>query len=94
MMMLMLMYMYLCPYLSSSVVKFRRTGESTHTDNEGGARDQMVQVEGGQLDMGSVALADGAPVPREFANPTDGNTIKLFTGLFAGCEETALTETR
>ncbi|KAL6465801.1 hypothetical protein MHYP_G00259340 [Metynnis hypsauchen] len=54
-----------------SVVKFRRTGESARSDDECGTRDQMVQVEGGQMDLGSVALADGAPVPREFANPTD-----------------------
>ncbi|XP_036453824.1 synaptic vesicle 2-related protein [Colossoma macropomum] len=54
-----------------SVVKFRRTGESARSDDECGTRDQMMQVEGGQMDMGSVALADGAPVPREFANPTD-----------------------
>ncbi|KAL7839490.1 hypothetical protein SRHO_G00261480 [Serrasalmus rhombeus] len=54
-----------------SVVKFRRTGESARSDDECGTRDQMVQMEGGQMDMGSVALADGAPVPREFANPTD-----------------------
>ncbi|XP_007238331.3 synaptic vesicle 2-related protein isoform X1 [Astyanax mexicanus] len=54
-----------------SVVKFRRTGESTRSDDEFGTRDQMVQVEGGHVDMDSVALADGAPVPREFANPTD-----------------------
>ncbi|XP_066511071.1 synaptic vesicle 2-related protein-like isoform X2 [Hoplias malabaricus] len=53
------------------VVKFRRTGESTRSDDETATRDQMVQVEGGQMDVGSVALADGAPVPREFANPTD-----------------------
>ncbi|XP_017542357.1 synaptic vesicle 2-related protein isoform X2 [Pygocentrus nattereri] len=53
------------------VVKFRRTGESARSDDECGTRDQMVQMEGGQMDMGSVALADGAPVPREFANPTD-----------------------
>uniref|UniRef100_A0A8B9J401 Synaptic vesicle 2-related protein n=1 Tax=Astyanax mexicanus TaxID=7994 RepID=A0A8B9J401_ASTMX len=61
----------LFPRLSSSVVKFRRTGESTRSDDEFGTRDQMVQVEGGHVDMDSVALADGAPVPREFANPTD-----------------------
>uniref|UniRef100_A0AAR2J0J5 Major facilitator superfamily (MFS) profile domain-containing protein n=1 Tax=Pygocentrus nattereri TaxID=42514 RepID=A0AAR2J0J5_PYGNA len=65
------MYICLSPYLSSSVVKFRRTGESARSDDECGTRDQMVQMEGGQMDMGSVALADGAPVPREFANPTD-----------------------
>uniref|UniRef100_A0AAR2J1A5 Synaptic vesicle 2-related protein n=1 Tax=Pygocentrus nattereri TaxID=42514 RepID=A0AAR2J1A5_PYGNA len=70
-MMMMMMYICLSPYLSSSVVKFRRTGESARSDDECGTRDQMVQMEGGQMDMGSVALADGAPVPREFANPTD-----------------------
>uniref|UniRef100_A0A8B9GLX2 Synaptic vesicle 2-related protein n=1 Tax=Astyanax mexicanus TaxID=7994 RepID=A0A8B9GLX2_ASTMX len=53
------------------IVFFRRTGESTRSDDEFGTRDQMVQVEGGHVDMDSVALADGAPVPREFANPTD-----------------------
>uniref|UniRef100_A0AAR2IJP7 Synaptic vesicle 2-related protein n=1 Tax=Pygocentrus nattereri TaxID=42514 RepID=A0AAR2IJP7_PYGNA len=75
--MMMMMYICLSPYLSSSVVKFRRTGESARSDDECGTRDQMVQMEGGQMDMGSVALADGAPVPREFANPTDGNTINM-----------------
>ncbi|XP_062874029.1 synaptic vesicle 2-related protein [Trichomycterus rosablanca] len=51
------------------VVKFRRTGESARSEDECGTRDQMVEVERDVMD--SVALADGAPVPREFANPTD-----------------------
>ncbi len=57
--------------LSDRVVKFRRTGDSTRSDECGG-REEALQVEGGRMDMESVSLADGAPVPREFANPTDG----------------------
>ncbi|KAG7318543.1 hypothetical protein KOW79_018298 [Hemibagrus wyckioides] len=53
------------------VVKFRRTGDSTYSEYECGTRDQMVQVESGNTDTGSVAMSDGAPVPQEFANPTD-----------------------
>lgn len=53
------------------VVKFRRTGESTRSEDECGGRDEVLQVDGGRTDMESVSLADGAPVPREFANPTD-----------------------
>ncbi|XP_056602622.1 synaptic vesicle 2-related protein [Triplophysa dalaica] len=53
------------------VVKFRRTGESTRSEEECGSRDEVLHVEGGRTDMESVSLADGAPVPREFANPTD-----------------------
>ncbi len=54
------------------MVKFRRTGESTRSEDECGSREEALQVEGGRTDMESVSLADGAPVPREFANPTDG----------------------
>lgn len=57
------------------MVKFRRTGDSTYSEYECGTRDQMVHVEGGNTDAGSVALSDGAPVPQEFANPTDGTTV-------------------
>ncbi|KTF97652.1 hypothetical protein cypCar_00040878 [Cyprinus carpio] len=53
------------------VVKFRRTGESTRSEDECGGREEVLQVEGGRTDMESVSLADAAPVPREFANPTD-----------------------
>ncbi|KAA0716727.1 Synaptic vesicle 2-related protein [Triplophysa tibetana] len=53
------------------VVKFRRTGESTRSEEEYGSRDEVLHAEGGRTDMESVSLADGAPVPREFANPTD-----------------------
>lgn len=38
----------------------------------------MVQVEGGNVDAGSVALSDGAPVPQEFANPTDGTLVYTY----------------
>uniref|UniRef100_A0A8C1LY57 Synaptic vesicle 2-related protein n=1 Tax=Cyprinus carpio TaxID=7962 RepID=A0A8C1LY57_CYPCA len=53
------------------VVKFRRTGESTRSEDECGGREEALQMDGGRTDMESVSLADGAPVPREFANPTD-----------------------
>uniref|UniRef100_A0A8C8GX83 Synaptic vesicle 2-related protein n=1 Tax=Oncorhynchus tshawytscha TaxID=74940 RepID=A0A8C8GX83_ONCTS len=53
------------------VVKFRRTGDSTRSEDDGGGREQEVQIDGRQAYMESVALQDGAPVPREFANPTD-----------------------
>ncbi|XP_056147173.1 synaptic vesicle 2-related protein [Lampris incognitus] len=53
------------------VVKFRRTGESTRSEDESENREQGVRVSTEQTDLESVALADGAPVPREFANPTD-----------------------
>lgn len=54
-----------------SVVRFRRTGESTRSDDEGENREHVVKI-AEQTDLESVALADGAPVPREFANPSDG----------------------
>lgn len=52
-------------------MRFRRTGESTRSDDEGENRDRVVHV-AEQTDLESAPLADGAPVPREFANPTDG----------------------
>lgn len=54
-----------------SVVRFRRTGESTRSEDDGENREQVVKIPE-QTDLESVAFADGAPVPREFANPTDG----------------------
>lgn len=54
-----------------SVVRFRRTGESTRSEDDAENREQVVKMPE-QTDLESVALADGAPVPREFANPTDG----------------------
>ncbi|XP_034728090.1 synaptic vesicle 2-related protein [Etheostoma cragini] len=52
------------------VVRFRRTGESTHSEDDCENRGQDVRITE-QIDLESVALEDGAPVPREFANPTD-----------------------
>ncbi|XP_026865121.2 synaptic vesicle 2-related protein isoform X2 [Electrophorus electricus] len=53
------------------VVKFRHTGQSSRSEDDCRTRDQMVQAEGEPTDTGFAALEDGAPVPREFANPTD-----------------------
>uniref|UniRef100_A0A3Q3WXG0 Major facilitator superfamily (MFS) profile domain-containing protein n=1 Tax=Mola mola TaxID=94237 RepID=A0A3Q3WXG0_MOLML len=52
------------------VVRFRRTGESTRSEDDGENQERVVKI-AEQTDLESVALADGAPVPREFANPTD-----------------------
>ncbi|XP_068617193.1 synaptic vesicle 2-related protein [Brachionichthys hirsutus] len=52
------------------VVRFRRTGESTQSNDDGENGEQVVKT-AAQTDPESVALADGAAVPREFANPTD-----------------------
>lgn len=55
-----------------SVVRFRRTGESTRSEEDGDSRQQQ-DVRAVELgDQESEALTDGAEVPREFANPTDG----------------------
>ncbi|XP_077456442.1 synaptic vesicle 2-related protein [Stigmatopora argus] len=54
------------------VVRFRHTGESTRSEDDGESREPFAAVRvAEQKDMESVALAEGAPVPREFANPTD-----------------------
>ncbi|XP_010788755.1 synaptic vesicle 2-related protein [Notothenia coriiceps] len=52
------------------VVRFRRTGESIRSEDDGENREQVIRI-AEQTDLESVALTDGAPVPREFANPTD-----------------------
>ncbi|XP_038559644.1 synaptic vesicle 2-related protein [Micropterus salmoides] len=52
------------------VIRFRRTGESTRSEDDGENREQVIKI-AEQTDSESVALADGPPVPREFANPTD-----------------------
>eukprot|EP00064_Thunnus_orientalis_P012028 superscaffoldBa00001798_g12061 len=57
------------------VVRFRRTGESTRSEDDGENREQVVRIPEQQTDQESVALADGAPVPREFANPTDDTFV-------------------
>ncbi|CAL8248535.1 unnamed protein product [Merluccius merluccius] len=54
------------------VVKFRHTGDSTRSGGE--AQSQQGQPYGFAAELRgleSLALGDGAPVPREFANPTD-----------------------
>ncbi|XP_028312267.1 synaptic vesicle 2-related protein [Gouania willdenowi] len=52
------------------VVRFRRTGDSTRSEEDVENREQDVRV-GLHVDLESVALAEGASVPREFANPTE-----------------------
>lgn len=52
------------------VVRFRRTGESTRSEEDIESREQDARI-AEQTDLEAVALAEGAPVPREFANPTD-----------------------
>ncbi|KPP61922.1 synaptic vesicle 2-related protein-like, partial [Scleropages formosus] len=53
------------------VIKFRRTGESARSEDEGVFREHEVQIEGVRTDLESVELGEGTAVPREFANPTD-----------------------
>ncbi|XP_004544629.3 synaptic vesicle 2-related protein [Maylandia zebra] len=52
------------------VVRFRRTGESTRSEEDVESREQDART-AEQTDLEAVALTEGAPVPREFANPTD-----------------------
>lgn len=54
-----------------SVVRFRRTGESTRSEEDIESREQDARL-AEQTDLEAVAVAEGPPVPREFANPTDG----------------------
>uniref|UniRef100_A0A8C6M6F7 Synaptic vesicle 2-related protein n=1 Tax=Nothobranchius furzeri TaxID=105023 RepID=A0A8C6M6F7_NOTFU len=65
---LVVFYLFACFH---SVVRFRRTGESTRSEEDVENQEQEVRT-AGSADLESVALAEGAPVPREFANPTDG----------------------
>ncbi|KAG8145979.1 hypothetical protein E2320_012410, partial [Naja naja] len=53
------------------VVKFRRTGESTRSEDDAVSGEHEVQIEGVQTDLEAVELEDGGIVPKEFANPTD-----------------------
>ncbi|XP_061907284.1 synaptic vesicle 2-related protein [Entelurus aequoreus] len=55
------------------VVRFRHTGDSTRSEDEGDNWEPVAEVRGAEqtAELESVALTDGAPVPREFANPTD-----------------------
>lgn len=58
--------------LSSRVVKFRRTGESARSEDDAASGEHEVQIEGVRTGLEAVELDDGAAVPKEFANPTDG----------------------
>lgn len=60
------------PALSSRVVKFRRTGESARSEDGVASGEHEVQIEGVRVGLEAVELDDGAAVPKEFANPTDG----------------------
>lgn len=62
------------------VVKFRRTGESSRSDEDATSEEHEVQIEGVQTALEAVELEDGETVPKEFANPTDGemNVRGLF----------------
>ncbi|KAM9810652.1 synaptic vesicle 2-related protein [Neosynchiropus ocellatus] len=52
------------------VVRFRRTGDSTRSEEDVESQEQVGRI-AEPAELENVALADGAPVPREFANPTD-----------------------
>ncbi|KAB1255571.1 Synaptic vesicle 2-related protein [Camelus dromedarius] len=54
------------------VVKFRRTGESARSEDDTASGEHEVQIEGVRAGLEAVELDDGAAVPKEFANPTDG----------------------
>lgn len=64
--------------LSPRVVKFRRTGESARSEDDTASGEHEVQIEGVRTGLEAVELDDGAAVPKEFANPTDGEgALKL-----------------
>uniref|UniRef100_A0A8C3MIY5 Uncharacterized protein n=1 Tax=Geospiza parvula TaxID=87175 RepID=A0A8C3MIY5_GEOPR len=60
------------------VVKFRRTGESSRSEEDGISGEHEVQIEGVRTELEPVELEDGAAVPKEFANPTDGEQGSRF----------------
>lgn len=64
--------------LSSRVVKFRRTGESARSEDDAASGEHEVQIEGVRTGLQAVELDDGAAVPKEFANPTDGEGALLW----------------
>ncbi|OXB62161.1 hypothetical protein ASZ78_015343, partial [Callipepla squamata] len=53
------------------VVKFRRTGESSRSEEDAISGEHEIQIEGVRTELEAVELEDGAAVPKEFANPTD-----------------------
>ena len=77
--------------LSSRVVKFRRTGESARSEDDTASGEHEVQIEGVRAGLEAVELDDGAAVPKEFANPTDGEgTLQLGQAIVRGSEAPGL----
>lgn len=60
------------------VVKFRRTGESARSEEDAISGEHEIQIEGVRTELEAVELEDGAAVPKEFANPTDGEHVSCF----------------
>ncbi|XP_051777280.1 synaptic vesicle 2-related protein isoform X3 [Erpetoichthys calabaricus] len=54
-----------------SVVKFRRTGESSRSEDDHVCGEHEIHIEGVRGDLEHVELGDESAVPKEFANPTD-----------------------
>uniref|UniRef100_A0A8D1ZFX0 Uncharacterized protein n=2 Tax=Sus scrofa TaxID=9823 RepID=A0A8D1ZFX0_PIG len=69
--------------LSSRVVKFRRTGESARSEDDTASGEHEVQIEGVRAGLEAVELDDGAAVPKEFANPTDGGLCRYDVQLYS-----------
>ncbi|XP_063769331.1 synaptic vesicle 2-related protein isoform X2 [Pseudophryne corroboree] len=53
------------------VVKFRRTGESSRSEEDNISGEHEIQIGPVHTDLEAVELEDGTTVPKEFANPTD-----------------------
>ncbi|XP_038674624.1 synaptic vesicle 2-related protein [Scyliorhinus canicula] len=53
------------------VVKFRRTGESTRSQDDTCSGEHEIEIEGVRSELEPVELDDGGTVPKDFANPTD-----------------------
>lgn len=69
-------------YFIPSVVRFRHTGESARSEDDAESQVPFSAVRAAEpKEMESVALADGAPVPREFANPTEGRQRNVIVFL-------------
>lgn len=60
------------------VVKFRRTGESSRSEEDAISGEHEIQIEGVRTELEAIELEDGAAVPKEFANPTDGEQVSCF----------------
>ncbi|XP_043571191.1 synaptic vesicle 2-related protein [Chiloscyllium plagiosum] len=53
------------------VVKFRRTGESTRSEDDTCSGEHEIEIEGVRSELEPVELDDAGTVPKDFANPTD-----------------------